>query len=266
MNVLEKKFRAKIEAGGKILLPYLTGLYPDRETFVKLLFAVEKAGADGLEVGIPFSDPSADGPVLQEASARALKGGATVRGIMEAVAEAREKGFSLPLVYMTYFNPVLAFGPEAFAVAARESGADALITVDLPPEEAGELVPHARKAGLASVMLVAPTTGADRIPAILENASGFVYCVAVTGVTGVKKPTAATIAEIAGRLRPHTDLPVLAGFGINDAPSAAALAAHADGVIVGSALTTAIGNLSGDEAARAAIEFLSPLRAAIDAV
>ncbi len=263
MNRLEKTLRDKKDAGSKILVPFLTGCYPDPETFSRLLLAMEDAGADAVEVGLPFSDPSADGPVLQAASMKALKAGATVRKIMKAVSEAREKGFGLPLVYMTYYNPVLAFGPSVFGSAAADSGADGLIVVDLPPEESDEFMPEARCAGLATIMLVAPTTPAARLPLILKNCGGFVYCVSVTGVTGVKKPAAATMAGMVDLLRPLTSLPVLAGFGIDGPEAAARMAESTDGVIVGSALTKAIGDLSGNDAAYAAGAFLKPLRRAL---
>jgi tryptophan synthase alpha chain len=260
---LEERLRAAKDAGKKILVPFFTGCYPDCGTFVELLLAAERAGADAVEAGIPFSDPSADGPVIQAASERALKAGATVDRLLAAVKTARDRGLTIPLLYMTYYNPVLHHGPEAFAQDARESGADGVLVVDLPAEEAGEFAPAARAAGLDTVFLVAPTTPAARVPLVLEGCGGFVYCVSVTGVTGQKKPAAETVAETVARIRPHTTLPVLVGFGVSDAASARALAAVSDGVIVGSALVKAIEGKTGAAAAVAAEGFLKELRAAL---
>lgn len=264
MNSLAENL-AKAKAGGrKILLPFLTGLYPDTETFTRLLFAVERAGADGVEVGIPFSDPSADGPVIQATSMAALKGGATAAKILAAVKTARADGLKIPLLYMTYYNPVLRYGPERFAKDAAASGAQGVLMVDLPPEEAGEFTPFAKAAGLCTINLIAPTTPAARVPLVLEDASGFVYCVSVTGVTGVKKPAVEVVAEMVAKVRPHTSMPALVGFGVGDAESAGALASVSDGVIVGSALLAAIGTKTGADAAHAATRFLEPIRARLD--
>lgn len=264
MNRLVTSLKKAKDGGKKILLPFLTGMYPDAATFVKMLLAVQDAGADGVEVGIPFSDPSADGPTIQATSMKAIAGGATVRGILDAVAEARVKGLTIPLIYMTYYNPVLRFGPERFASEAAASGADGVLTVDLPPEESGEFAPFASASGLSVIPLIAPTTPATRVPLVLEEASGFVYCVSVTGVTGVKKPAVEVVAEMVARVRPHTDMPVLVGFGVGDPQSAKTLAAVSDGVIVGSALLNAVGNRTGEDAAQAVKAFLAPIRAGLD--
>lgn len=260
MNRLEETLKHAKDAGRKILVPFLTGFYPDRETFLELLFAMERGGADAVEVGLPFSDPSSDGPVIQASSAAALKGGATVARILEAVAEARGKGLRIPLLYMTYYNPVLAFGPKRFVEEAAKSGADGVLVVDLPPEECGELAPHAKEANLAMVMLMAPTTPASRLPLILKECGGFVYAVSVTGVTGVKKPVAEEVGELVAAARPYTALPILAGFGVSGPESAKALSKVSDGVIVGSALITAMGEKRGEEAVKAASAFIDELR------
>jgi len=261
---LETALRAARDRGGKLLVPFFTGEYPDRETFRLLLLEAQAAGADALEIGVPFSDPSADGPVIQRASECALAGGATVRRLLEDLADARGRGLTLPVLFMTYYNPVLAFGPEAFARAASEAGADGVLVVDLPPEEAGEFAPAARAAGLDTVFLVAPTTPDARIPKVLAGCRGFVYCVSVTGVTGDKKPLAETVGGMVASVRRHTDLPALVGFGVSGPEAARALAAVSDGVIVGSALLRALGTASGEEAVRAAGAFLRGLRAALD--
>ena len=263
MNRLSANFENARARGTKLLLPFLTGYYPDRDTFLRLLFEMERAGADGVEVGIPFSDPSADGPTIQTTSQRALAQGATVKKILAAVAEARAGGLKLPLLYMTYYNPVYAFGPGLFAVAARDSGADGVLVVDLPPEEDGEFRPHAEEAGLAFIRLVAPTTPEARIPLVVSGVSGFVYCVSVTGVTGVKKPVAELVGGLVDKVRRHTALPVLAGFGVTGPEAASSLAGVCDGVIVGSALMEAFGDKRGRDAVEAAGAFVRGLRAAL---
>lgn len=264
MSRLEEVLRERRAQGRKLLVPFLTGRHPDRETFLLALLAAERAGADAVEVGIPFSDPSADGPTIQRASEVALRGGATVRGLLDDVAEARRRGLSIPLVFMTYYNPVFAFGGEAFAAAAWQAGADGVLVVDLPPEEGGEFGPLARAAGLDTVQLIAPTTPDGRIPLVLEGCLGFVYCVSVTGVTGEKRPAVAeAVGELVTRVRTHTDLPVLVGFGVETPEGATALAAVSDGVIVGSALLRHFEGLQGEEAAEAVKEFVASLRSAL---
>ena len=264
MNRLESTLRGARDVGRKLLVPFFTGNYPDRDTFVDLLLEAQAAGADAVEVGLPFSDPSADGPVIQHASECALAGGATVRGIFAAVAEARGRGLELPLLYMTYYNPILAFGGEAFAAAAVDSGADGVLVVDLPAEESGEFAPVARVAGLDTVFLVAPTTPGSRIGPVLAGCSGFAYCVSVAGVTGEKKPVVETVGALVSRVRAVTDLPALVGFGVSGPVAARSIAAVSDGVIVGSALLATLGDQNGAPAVSAAGVFLRELRAALD--
>ena len=264
MSLLERSLRAARSSGRKLLVPFLTGGYPDPESFVALLLAVQASGADAVEVGIPFSDPSADGPVIQKASKVALDRGTTVLGILEDVAAARGRGLRIPLLFMTYYNPVLAFGPREFARAAAAAGADGVLVVDLPPEEAAEFAPHAREAGLDTVFLAAPTTPDARVPRVVRECSGFVYCVSVTGVTGDKRPAVDAVTNLVERVRPHTDLPILVGFGVEGPVTAKTMAALSDGVIVGSALLRAIDGKARDEAVAAASAFLGPLREAID--
>ncbi|MHB9149324.1 MAG: tryptophan synthase subunit alpha [Thermoleophilia bacterium] len=256
---VETALRAKRAAGGKALVPFLTGEFPDGPTFERLLFGAEAAGADAVEVGIPFSDPAADGPVIQETSRLALEGGATVASLLARVAACRSRGLKVPLLLMTYYNPILAFGPKAFCGAAREAGVDGMLVVDLPPEEAEELTGPAAVAGLETVFLVAPTTPERRLPVILEHCRGFVYCVSVTGVTGGVTDDTRCAAEVVARVRRHTDLPALVGFGVAGPESAQKLAAVSDGVIVGTALLRAIGGLRGEAAAAAATLFLEGL-------
>lgn len=263
MNRLESHLRDRRGAGRKLLLPFLTAGYPDRGTFVDLLLACQAAGADAVEVGIPFSDPSADGPVIQEASARVLAAGLRLDHVFEDVAAARSRGLTVPTLFMTYYNPVLARGPERFAREGRACGADGVLVVDLPWEESAEFLPLARREGLDTVLLVAPTTPEERVARIVGSASGFVYCVSVTGVTGQKRPVEEAVGELVERVRRHTDLPALVGFGVSDPASAAALAARSDGVIVGSALLRELEGRSGGSAVEAAEGFLKGLRAAL---
>jgi tryptophan synthase alpha chain len=252
------------DQGNKLLLPFFTGGYPNSETFVKLLLEAEQAGADAIEVGIPFSDPSADGPVIQATSMKALARGASVESIMADVKSAREAGLTVPLLYMTYYNPVLHKGAEAFSKAAADSGADGVLVVDLPPEEAAEFAPFAQEAGLDTIFLIAPTTPDERFPRVLTHCGGFLYCVSVTGVTGAKRPVVEEVAEVVARVRPLTQLPVIVGFGVTGPESAKAIAGVADGVIVGSAVMSAIGDKEGDAAVEAAGAFITGLRGALD--
>lgn len=260
---VEAALRATRAAGGKALVPFLTGGFPDGPTFERLLFAAEAAGADVVEVGIPFSDLAADGPVIQEASRLALAGGASVASLLARIAACRSRGLRVPLLLMTYYNPVLAFGPEAFCREAAAAGVDGLLVVDLPPEEAGELLVPAAAAGLETVFLVSPTTPERRLPVILEHCGGFVYCVSVTGVTGGTSADTERAGDVVARVRRHTDMPALVGFGVSGPESAAALSGLSDGVIVGSALLRAVGELRGESAAAAARDFLDGLRAVL---
>ncbi|PLX40491.1 MAG: tryptophan synthase subunit alpha [Deltaproteobacteria bacterium] len=264
MNRLEKKLKDKRASGGKILLPFLTGGYPDIETFIDLLLELERVGADGVEVGLPFSDPAADGPVIQASSQIAIERGASVTSIFDAVAKARERGLTIPLLYMTYYNPVFHLGAEEFSKRAAKSGADGVLVVDLPPEEAAEFAPAARASGLDTIFLVAPTTPEERMERVTRESSGFLYCVSVTGVTGEKKPVTELVGEMVERIRPHTDLPVLIGFGVSTGEGAASLAEVSDGVIVGSALISALGDARGEEAVKRGGEFIADIRKALD--
>ncbi|GAB4278503.1 MAG: tryptophan synthase subunit alpha [Deferrisomatales bacterium] len=266
MSRLEEALRQVRRRGRKALVPFFTGGYPTRETFGALLLEAQAAGADAVEVGIPFSDPSADGPVIQRASERALAAGASVRRILEDVASARTQGLEIPVVLMTYYNPIAAFGAEAFAEAARRAGVDGVLVVDLPPEEADEFAPAARARGLDTVFLVAPTTPEARIPRVAAQCRGFLYCVSVTGVTGEKRPVEAVVEETVDRIRRHTGLPVLVGFGVSDPDSARRMARLSDGVIVGSALLRAVEDRDGPEAVARAGAFLRALRGALDEV
>ncbi len=253
-----------VAGGGKLLVPFFTGCYPDGDTFVELLLAAQSAGADALEVGIPFSDPSADGPIIQAASQKTLEAGTTVDSIMACVKRARERGLALPLLYMTYYNPILHRGGEKFSREAIASGADGVLVVDLPPEEAEEFAPIARANGLDTIFLIAPTTPEERYPLVLSRCSGFLYVVSVTGVTGGKEAAVDTVGAMTGKLKDMTDLPVLAGFGVNNAASAKAISTAADGVIVGSAIMKLVGEAGPADAPAKVAAFIQGLRAALD--
>lgn len=221
-------------AGGKAFIAFVTAGDPDLETTAKLLPAMEKAGADLIEIGVPFSDPVAEGVVIQRANERALAAGTTTDKLFELVAEAR-KTVSVPLVFLTYLNPIFTYGTERFMKKCRESGVDGLIVPDLPFEEKNELLPLCRAYGVALVPLVAPTSG-ERIERIAREAEGFVYCVSSMGVTGVRSEIKTDIGEIVRHVKAATDVPCAVGFGISTPEQAKKMAALADGAIVGSAI------------------------------
>jgi len=218
---------------------------PDYGTALQILRGLPKAGADLVEVGMMFSDPMADGPAVQAAGLRAQKAGATLRRTLDMVADFRRSDPDTPVVLMGYYNPIYRFGAEAFAAEAKRAGADGLIIVDLPPEEDGELRPFAKSAGLDVIRLATPTTDDKRLPTVLEGASGFLYYVAVLGITGTKSGAIDQISSSLARIRKSTDLPVAVGFGIKTPAQAAEIAQVADAAVVGSALVEIVGG-SGD--------------------
>ena len=214
---------------------------PDLATSAAILDALPGAGADIIELGMPFTDPMADGPAIQRGNLRSLGAGMTLRALLAMVRDFRTRDNVTPIVLMGYFNPILAFGPERFAAEAKAAGIDGCIVVDLPPEEAGELAPALAAHGLHLVRLATPTTDAQRLPAVLNGASGFLYYVAVAGVTGANSAAATDVAAAVARLKAATSLPIAVGFGVRTPEQAAAIAVHADAVVVGSALVDAIG-------------------------
>ncbi|CAK0765460.1 Tryptophan synthase alpha chain [Gammaproteobacteria bacterium] len=252
----------------KILIPFITAGNPDRVTTVSLLHAMVDAGADILELGIPFSDPMADGPVIQRASERALAQGVTLRDVLEMVRAFRRKNSQTPVVLMGYLNPLEAMGYRAFATAAAEAGVDGVLTVDLPPEESGALVTVLREVGLDPIFLIAPTSTQERIAMISAVASGFIYYVAIKGVTGTAILDIPSVAAKLDVVRQATDLPIGVGFGIRDAISAASVASVADAVVVGSAVVARIETLAqqGSAVIPEVAAFIAELRAAIDAI
>lgn len=223
-----------------VLVTYVMAGDPDPETSLEVLKALPGAGADILEFGLPFTDPMADGPAIQAAGLRALKAGQTVAGTLELVRRFRAQNGTTPIVLMGYYNPIHTYGVDRFLEDAVAAGIDGLIVVDLPPEEDAELCLPALAKGLAFIRLATPTTDARRLPAVLANTAGFVYYVSITGITGTATPDFGKVSEAVSRIRQHTDLPVVVGFGVKTGAHAAAIARGADGVVVGSALVDAL--------------------------
>ena len=248
---IERRFQALKRQGRGGLVTFITAGDPDLDTCREILLGLPAAGADLIELGMPFSDPMADGPAIQASSQRALCHGATLGRTLALVEEFRRADADTPVILMGYYNPIYIFGVAAFLAQAKSAGVDGLIIVDLPPEEEAELCLPAREAGIDFIFLAAPTTGEERLKRVLERASGFVYYVSVTGITGTKSATDDEVAAAVERLRHHTDLPVAVGFGIKTPDQAAAVARVADAAVVGSALVgTVADNLDGDGAAR----------------
>lgn len=263
-----ERFAALRAAGRKALVPFITAGDPEPGWTVALMHRLVEVGADLLELGVPFSDPMADGPVIQRSSERALAKGMTIHRVLEMVRAFRLDDRGTPVVLMGYLNPIEVVGYEPFARAAREVGVDGVLTVDLPPEEAGELVDALTSRGMAPVFLLAPTTTEARIAAICRMARGFIYYVSLKGVTGSDRLDPVAVAEKLAVVRRHTALPIGVGFGIKDPESAAQVAAICDAVVIGSALVARLWALC-DERERAEREvssFVADLRAAIDGV
>jgi len=231
----------KLKAEGRAaLVTFVTAGDPDAETSLAILKALPGAGADIIEFGMPFSDPMAEGPPIQAADIRALTAGQTMAKTLEQVRAFREGDNETPVVLMGYYNPIYIYGVERFVSDAKAAGVDGLIVVDLPPEEDEELCLPAIGAGISFIRLATPTSDDKRLPVLLRNSSGFVYYVSVLGVTGVKSAAASDVASAVARIKAHTPLPVMVGFGVRTGEQAAAIAAHADGVVVGSALVNAV--------------------------
>ncbi len=235
MNRIDLKFNELRQAKKKAFIAYITAGDPDLKRTIELVPALEKAGADIVELGVPFSDPLADGPVIQNASFRALQKGVTPLKILDAVRKIR-KVSSVPIALMTYYNPVFHFGEEKFVRAAKAAGVDGLIVPDLPIEEAGALRLVAQLEDMATVFFLSPTTTRERMPAVVRAATGFIYYLSVTGVTGARQKTPSDIAGNIRKIRRLTNKPVCVGFGISTPEQVRAVARVADGVIVGSAI------------------------------
>ena len=229
-------------------LPYFPVGYPNYDESLATMTALAEAGVDGMEIGIPFSDPLADGPTIQAATQRALEGGATVASALRAVVELRVRGHELPLLLMSYLNPLLAYGPKRFIQAARGAGADGLIIPDLPPDEAAVFIAHCQAAELALVFFLAPTSNTSRIQLVAKYASGFIYVVSLTGTTGARAALPYDLPAFIERLRAQCHQPLVLGFGISNAAQARQLDGRLDGFIVGSAMVNAA--TQGPDAAR----------------
>jgi tryptophan synthase alpha chain len=237
---IARRFAELGAAGRGGLVTFLCAGDPDRATSAAILAGLPAAGADLIEVGMPFSDPMADGPAIQAGSLRALKAGMTLARTLDLVRDFRRHDDATPVVLMGYFNPIWRYGPERFLDHAQDAGVDGLIVVDLPPEEDDELCVPARGRGLNFIRLVTPTTDERRLPKVLGNASGFLYYVSITGITGTRAPIADQVGAAVARLRPHSALPVAVGFGIRTPAQAAAIARVADAAVIGSALVSHI--------------------------
>ncbi len=237
---IDTRFAALKKDGRAALVTFLTAGDPDYATSLAIVKALPAAGADVIELGMPFTDPMADGPAIQAAGQRALKGGQTMRKTLAMVREFRGGDADTPIVLMGYYNPIYVYGVEKFLADAKEAGVDGLIVVDLPPEEDEELCIPALRAGLNFIRLATPTTDDKRLPAVLANTSGFVYYVSITGITGSAAPDADKVRDAVARIKRHTALPVAVGFGVKTAEHARAIAESADGVVVGSALVDAL--------------------------
>jgi tryptophan synthase alpha chain len=237
---IDRRFQRLAAERKAALVAYIMAGDPDPETSLAILKALPSAGADIIELGMPFTDPMADGPTIQAAGLRALKAGQTLRATLKMAAAFRAGNDDTPVVLMGYFNPIYVYGVDEFVRDARNAGVDGLIVVDCPPEEDDELCIPAQKGGLAFVRLATPTTDDNRLPAVLANTGGFLYYVSVTGVTGAAAPNFDSIGPALARIRRRASLPIAVGFGVKDPPSAHAIAEVADGVAVGSALVEAI--------------------------
>jgi len=244
---IDKRFDALKREGRAAFVTYVMCGDPDIETSLAIVKALPSAGADVIELGMPFTDPMADGPAIQAAGLRALKAGATLRKTLDVVRRFREGDDATPIVLMGYYNPIYIYGVDAFLNDAKAAGVDGLIVVDLPPEEDTELCLPALKAGVNFIRLATPTTDDKRLPAVLANTSGFVYYVSITGITGAGSADASSVSQAVARIKRHTQLPVCVGFGIRTPDQARAIASHADGIAVGTALVEAVrGSLDGN--------------------
>lgn len=246
---LDRRFAALKDEGRAALVAFLTAGDPDYDTSLAVLRRLPDAGADVIEFGMPFTDPMADGPAIQASSQRALKAGQNMIKTLQMVRDFRQGDNETPIVLMGYYNPIYIYGADRFLTDALEAGVDGLIVVDLPPEADDELCLPALEAGINFIRLATPTTDDKRLPAVLNNTSGFVYYVSITGITGSQAPDSQSVAGHVARIKRSTDLPVAVGFGVSTAEQAAALAATADGVVVGSALVNLIREGLGEDGA-----------------
>ncbi len=241
MTRIDRKFEQLRKAGKKAFVSYTMAGDPDFETSVAIAKGLPAAGVDIIELGLPFTDPMADGPTIQLAAQRSLAAGMTLQRTLDVVREFRKGDDETPIVLMGYYNPIYSRGVDKFLVDAKEAGIDGMIVVDLPPEEDAELCIPAQQAGLNFIRLATPTTDAKRLPKVLQNTSGFVYYVSVNGTTGAAEAEATDVGPEVARIKASTDLPVIVGFGINTPDKAQGVARVADGAVVGSAIVAKIG-------------------------
>jgi tryptophan synthase alpha chain len=260
---IDRTFAELGAAGRSGLIPFVMAGDPDPATSLALVKALPKAGADVIEIGMPFTDPMADGPAIQAAGLRALRAGQNMRKTLALVRDFRTGDDATPIVLMGYYNPIYIYGVHRFLADAIAAGVDGLIVVDLPPEEDTELCLPAIRAGFNFIRLATPTTDERRLPAVLANTSGFVYYVSITGITGAAAPDAARVTDAVKRIRRHTTLPVAVGFGVKDAASAAAIARGAQAVVVGSALVEKV-RTSLDAAGRATAATIPAVTALVE--
>ncbi len=241
MTRIDAKFAALKEQGKKAFVSYVMAGDPDYETSLEIVKGLPAAGVDVIELGLPFTDPMADGPTIQAAGQRALDGGMTLQRTLDLARAFRETDNTTPIVLMGYYNPIYSRGVDTFLADAKAAGIDGLIVVDLPPEEDDELCLPAQAAGLNFIRLATPTTDDNRLPRVLQNTSGFVYYVSITGITGAAEAQATDVGPEVARIKSATDLPVIVGFGINTPEKSRAIASVADGAVVGSAIVSQIG-------------------------
>ena len=266
MSRIQSRFELRAKEGRKLLIPYFTAGDPKPENGVPMMHAMVEAGADLIELGVPFSGPMAEGPVIQKAMERALEHNVSLREVIAMVAEFRENDSDTPVILMGYLNPVEIMGYAEFAKSAAKAGVDGILTVDIPPEEAEDYVKAMKAEGIDRIFLISPTTTEDRIKAINNASGGFLYYVSLKGVTGAGHLDVNAVQDRVSTIRSLTDLPVGVGFGIKDAESAVSIASAADAVVVGSAIVKRIEeNLnSTDNANKAVKELLSEMRQALD--
>jgi len=264
MNRIDALFARLENRKEKALIIYLTAGDPDIATTAELLRKIQDSGADIIEVGIPFSDPMADGPTIQRAACRALENGVTLTRILEMISELRDD-LTVPIVLFGYFNPILSFGTKKFTASAAQAGVDGVLVVDLPPEEKNELTRFTEKEGIHFITLVSPVSGGERLAGIIEKAQGFLYYVSVTGVTGARNSLPEGLSDEVKRIKEMTKLPVAVGFGVSNPHMASELGCIADGVVVGSALVDIVEKEGNDKKRllEEVGEFVSSLKSAL---
>lgn len=256
MTRIDAKFAALKADGKKAFVAYIMAGDPDYDTSLEVLKGLPGAGVDVIELGVPFTDPMADGPTIQLAGQRALDGGQTLQKTLDMAAEFRKSDDTTPIVLMGYYNPIFNRGVDTFLADAKAAGIDGLIVVDLPPEEDDELCIPAQKAGLNFIRLATPTTDDERLPTVLQNTSGFVYYVSITGITGAAAAQAADVGPEVARIKAKTDLPVIVGFGIRSPETSQSIASVADGCVVGSAI---VGELASGKPVAEVLSFVKSL-------